>query len=128
MRKDTFIIEDLPKFIEQSRILVFDSFSENKDNVLNTDISKMTELELSELESILSQKECMLICKDFIREKVNKHTKETQILITEEQYLKMVEAFNTRMISNLLTNLVNKGLVDSAYDDTKNDFVFWLKK
>ena len=32
------------------------------------------------------------------------------------------------MISNILSGLVNKGLVDTAYDSQSNDFVFWVKE
>jgi len=128
MQKETFVIKDFDGFIQASRVLVFDSFSENKDKVLNTDISKLHETELSELDSILSQQECLLISKDFTRSQINKKTKEKRIIITESDYIAMIEAFNTRMISNMLNNLVSKGIIDSAYDDQKNDFVFWLKK
>jgi hypothetical protein len=31
------------------------------------------------------------------------------------------------MISNLLNTLVNKGLVETAFDEKSNDFVFWVK-
>jgi hypothetical protein len=32
------------------------------------------------------------------------------------------------MISNILNNLVNKGVLESAYDADLNDFVFWIKE
>ena len=31
------------------------------------------------------------------------------------------------MTSNILNGLVNKGIVETAYDDETNDFVFWIK-
>jgi hypothetical protein len=31
------------------------------------------------------------------------------------------------MVSNLLANLSRQGLVESAYDESLNDFVFWAK-
>jgi hypothetical protein len=31
------------------------------------------------------------------------------------------------MISNILNSLVNKGVLDSAYDSDQNDFIFWVK-
>jgi hypothetical protein len=31
------------------------------------------------------------------------------------------------MISNMLNNLVNKGVLDSGFDDESNDFIFWIK-
>jgi hypothetical protein len=32
------------------------------------------------------------------------------------------------MISNILNSLVNKGVLDSAYDSDQNDFIFWVKE
>ena len=34
---------------------------------------------------------------------------------------------NHRMTSNILNNLVNKGLVETGYDGNSNDFIFWIK-
>jgi len=34
---------------------------------------------------------------------------------------------NGRLVSNMLTSLVSKGLIESAYDEQINDFVFWIK-
>jgi hypothetical protein len=32
------------------------------------------------------------------------------------------------MISNILSKLVSEGLLDSAFDTEKNDFIFWVKE
>ena len=32
------------------------------------------------------------------------------------------------MVSNILNQLVNKGILESAYDEKSNDFIFWLKE
>jgi hypothetical protein len=31
------------------------------------------------------------------------------------------------MISNILNSLVNKGMIETAFDNKSNDFVFWIK-
>jgi hypothetical protein len=31
------------------------------------------------------------------------------------------------MVSNLLNNLVNKGVIETGFDSDSNDFVFWIK-
>jgi hypothetical protein len=41
--------------------------------------------------------------------------------------MEMIESFNSRMISNMLNHLVNRGLLETAYDADSNDFVFWIK-
>jgi hypothetical protein len=32
------------------------------------------------------------------------------------------------MVSNILNTLVNKGVLDSAFDTDQNDFIFWVKE
>ncbi|NBT08684.1 MAG: hypothetical protein EBS98_07780, partial [Chitinophagia bacterium] len=39
----------------------------------------------------------------------------------------ILEELNSRLVSNILNSLVNKGLIESAYDSDTNDFVFWVK-
>lgn len=125
--EDNYIIKDFDAFIEATRVLVFNTFSEQKNNVLDHNISNLHEKEVNELDSVLSQSECILIAEDFITKQTNKKTKEKRYIITDSNYMSMVEAFNSRMVSNILSNLVNKGIIDSAYDEDKNDFVFWIK-
>jgi hypothetical protein len=31
------------------------------------------------------------------------------------------------MVSNIISGLVQKGLVETAFDEEANDFVFWVK-
>jgi len=31
------------------------------------------------------------------------------------------------MVSNILQGLVQRGIVETAFDDESNDFVFWVK-
>ena len=128
MKNNRYIIQEFDAFIESTRVLVFNTFAENKNDTLSIEITNLHEQELSELNEILSQSECIAISKDYITYQTNKKTKEKRITITENDYMSMVEAFNSRMISNMLNRLVSKGIVDTAYDAEKNDFVFWLKK
>jgi hypothetical protein len=32
------------------------------------------------------------------------------------------------MVSNILTKLVSDGIIESAFDTEKNDFIFWVKE
>ena len=41
---------------------------------------------------------------------------------------KMIEHVNQRMVSNIIAKLVNGGLLESAFDDEKNEFIFWKKE
>jgi len=31
------------------------------------------------------------------------------------------------MVSNIINSLVKKGLIETAFDSEKNDFIFWVK-
>jgi hypothetical protein len=130
MANQTFIIDDLDKFIENTRVLIFQSFgSETKKDILDTeyDISLLQQEEREELDSVLSQAECILMSKDFIKEQKHKQNKKIRYLVSTNNYMKMIETFNSRMVSNMLNNLVNKGVLETAYDSDSDDFIFWTK-
>jgi hypothetical protein len=128
--KETFIVDDLNKLVEATRVLVFDNFgktnkeSEDDLSFLLTDLGSD---EIDELNDVLTQEECLIIANDFVRPQINKKTKEIRYIITNLKFMEMVESFNSRMISNLLNNLVNKGILETAYDEKCNDFIFWMK-
>lgn len=129
--EDWFVIKDLEKFIESSRVLVFQNFGQtNKESPdeLSIAMDDLTEDENTELENVLSQEECMIIAKTYIKTQKHKKTHRPRFIISETSYVAMIEAFNSRMVSNMLNHLVNKGILETAYDDKCNDFVFWLKE
>lgn len=125
-----FIIDDLEKFIESSRVLIFDSFGKeepkNQDD-LHLLMSDLSADEVKEMNHVLTQEECLSIAKSFIRAEKNKRTNAIRYIISTKQYMEMLESFNSRMVSNLLNNLVNQGILDTAYDTETNDFIFWVK-
>ena len=124
-----FEIVDLDKFIESSRVLVFDNFGKTEDSqMVIFDIEQLKKSEKEELNTILTQEECMVIAKDFLKLKRHKKTQQTIHVITTSNYFKMMESFNDRLVSNLLNSLVNKGYLESAFDPEYNDFVFWIKE
>lgn len=133
MNKEWFIIKDLKEFVDSSRRLVFQSFGKNLtkedqntiDNMLD-DINNMSIEDESEMNIVLSYDEALAIVQPFLKEQFNKKTKKNRFLTNEFIYLDIVNALNDRMVSNILNSLVNKGLVETAYDDKSNDFVFWV--
>lgn len=125
-----FVIDDIEKFIESSRVLVFDSFgNENKESVdeLALFLSDLKESEIQELDKTLSQSECLAISKNYLKKQYNKSDKTERYVISTKKYMEFIEAINSRLISNLLTHLVNRGYIESAYDNEANDFIFWIK-
>lgn len=125
-----FIIDDLEQFIESSRVLIFDNFGKKEQtnlDELSLILADLPDDEIEELNQVLSQSECMNIAMQFIKKEQHRKTKHIRYIISTKQYMNMLESFNSRMVSNLLRDLVNKGVLDSAYDSESNDFIFWVK-
>lgn len=131
MPNEIFIVDDVSKFIESTRVLVFNTFGKtNQDqfDVLSFLISELSEEEIDELNKTLTQSECETIAKQYLTKQINKKTKQIRYTISTKKYMKMIESFNNRMISNMLHNMVNKGILETAYDAQENDFIFWVKE
>lgn len=133
MNTNWFIIKDLKEFVDSSRRLVFqnfgkDSTKENEiDNMLD-DIANMSSEDKSEMDTVLSYDEALIIVQPFLRKQFNKKTKANRFLVSESLYIDIIASLNDRMVSNILNSLVNKGLIETAYDTESNDFVFWCAK
>lgn len=123
---DWFVIKDLDGFINSTRRLVFNSYGENTKNTDDL-IGELSSNDTAELDKILSYSESSSIIKSIARIQKNKRTKQTRLLINDLQFEKIVLALNDRMTSNILNSLVNRGIVETAYDEEKDDFVFWIK-
>jgi hypothetical protein len=127
---DMFVIKDLDHFIDSTRKLVFNSFG--KQDASNQSInqmlySDMSESDINEMDRVLSISETEIIIKNRLKKQKNKTTGEHRYILTESQFCDIVEDLNSRMVSNLLSELAAKGMIESAYDSELNDFVFWIK-
>lgn len=126
--KDQYIITDLDAFTLSARKLIYNGFGkgmvENQDEFtkLITDISQEA---LEELNQILSQKEAVIIVKQLIIEQKHKTKNKIRYLLNDKIFEEIIEALNSRFVSNMLSNLASKGLIESAYDPEINDFIFW---
>jgi regulator of PEP synthase PpsR (kinase-PPPase family) len=124
-------IKDLEEFTENARRLVFSSFGkaveETPDDFTDM-ITKLSGEEETEMNQVLSQQESMLIVESLTRKQTNKTTKQIRYIVNEKMFTDILEALNARLVSNILSNLNKRGLIESAYDDTLNDFVFWVKE
>jgi hypothetical protein len=126
-----FFINDFDDFVDHSRSLVFKFFGEvNKiaDDSMTASLYEMTTKETEEMNETLTHDESAIIIKNHARKQVNKKTKEIRYCLTDELLQSIIEDLNNRMISNILNSLVNKGVLDSAYDSDQNDFIFWVKE
>lgn len=118
-----YIVEDLDGFVDSARFLVFNSFGsdDDTDTDLEKEMYKVNPKEEEECEQVLSHEEAKTIVKGLIKTRKNKY------VLSEKIFKSIVEALNERMTSNILNGLVNKGLIESAFDSEANDFVFWIK-
>jgi uncharacterized membrane protein YgaE (UPF0421/DUF939 family) len=126
-----FIIDDVDQFIESTRVLVFNAFGKTEETQLDElsfVITSLDKHEIDELNKTLTQEECSIISKDYIKTETNKKTKKVRFVISTEKYMAMIESFNSRMVSNMLNHLTNIGVLESAYDSKSNDFIFWVKE
>lgn len=132
MDTDWYVINSLPKFVNTVRAFVFNSFGKQpKDqgqDVLDEVYADIKPEEQEEFDNVLSHEESMLIVQNLVRKQVNRKTNKERYAMNDAIFLAIIESLNDRMISNMLNNLVNKGLLETAFDSESNDFVFWIKK
>lgn len=124
-------IKDLDEFTESARRVVFGGFGksveETKDDFTDM-LEQLSSDEENEMNIILSQQESMLIVESIVKKQINKKTQHIRYVITEKIFEEVLEALNARLVSNILSNLIKKDLIESAYDDKIDDFVFWVKE
>jgi hypothetical protein len=125
MNNEWFVIKNLDSFILSTRTLLYNNFGKDGTGDILKEIS---DTEREEFDTILTQEESLLIAKPLLKKQTNKTTKETRYLVTDDIYMEIIEKMNDRMVSNILNSLVNKGFIETAYDDTCDDFVFWIKE
>lgn len=132
--RDDFIeVVNLDKLVEFSRQLIFYNFAIEDDDDETDDefIAKVKNIkkeDKEELDRLLPFQESKLIFKSSLRKQVNRKTKKVRYVIRESDYDEVLVELNSRMVSNIIRSLVKKGLVEAAFDDDKNDFVFWVSK
>jgi hypothetical protein len=90
-------------------------------------ITDITPEDLEEMNQILTQQESLIIVKNLAKEQKHKITNESRYLIDEKIFSQIIEEMNGRLVSNMLSSLASKGMIESAYDNDINDFVFWIK-
>lgn len=128
MNNEWFIIKDLDGLINSARALIFNNFGK-KESIDDPDIASLSVPlhDQEELDKILSFEESKIIITNLAKKQKNKKSLSVRYLIDDEIFEKIVYSLNDRMVSNILNGLVNKGMVETAYDNEIDDFVFWVK-
>lgn len=126
--KDWFVIKDIEEFANKARVVVYSNFGTwNTESELDELIDNVPQEEQDDLDKVLSQQESLMIIKGIARKQTNKTTQETRYIINDKLFADIIQDLNARMVSNILSSLVSKGLVETSYDTESNDFVFWVK-
>jgi predicted transcriptional regulator len=128
MNNRWYEIKDVEGFVKSTRILVFNNFGKNKtDDPIDMLIDNVKPEEQDEFDQVLSQSESLAIAFNILRKQTNDITKKTRYLISDNKFMELVQLLSDRMVSNILNSLVNKGILDTAFDNESQDFVFWIK-
>jgi hypothetical protein len=126
-----FFINNFDEFVDHSRSLVFKFFGEVNeiaDDSMTASLYEMSKKETEEMDQTLTHDEAAAIIKNYTKKQVNRKTKQTRYCLTDKILQSIIEDLNSRMISNILNVLVSKGVLESAFDTDKNDFIFWVKE
>ena len=122
-----YVIKDIDKFVDETRRIVFGAFGQPPEqDEIDDFISELSDTDMEELDKTLSHEECMAILNDKIIPR--KTRKGLKYIISEQQFEEIIEDFNSRLVSNLLNELVSKGLIETGWSDEENDFIFWLSE
>jgi Mg/Co/Ni transporter MgtE len=130
MGKQNYIIDNIEEFTNSARKLVFNGFNKSMGDdpdEFTKLITDITPEDLEEMNQILTQQESLIIVKNLAKEQKHKITNESRYLIDEKIFSQIIEEMNGRLVSNMLSSLASKGMIESAYDNDINDFVFWIK-
>lgn len=122
-----FQINDLIDFTNKARAVVYNNFGKWETPSFDAGKDVVTDINMREFDSIIPYEESLIIVKQNIKKQRNKKSKRIRYILNEELFMKIVHDLNTRMVSNVIGSLVNKGLVESGFDSEANDFIFWIK-
>ena len=130
MKSEWYRINDLKIFIKHTRFMVFETFGDSNDRANDDFTELMSNQKLKdkkEMERLLPAKETIQIITAGIKKRLSKDG-EIEFTVTNKAFKKILEELNARMVSNILAKLSSEGLIETAFDSEKNDFVFWVKE
>lgn len=131
-----YLIKDFNFFVKETKKVAVENFKtfveekdvkEEYDEVTNKitnefiEISSKADLSLEEINNeIISDHECEVLMYPMIEHK------EGKMIVSEGMYFDILKCIHTRIISNTLAILASKGIIESAFDEELDDFVFWI--
>lgn len=132
MKTEWLEISDQNKLIEWSRRFVYATFGCNDDEKFDIEeimkeMDALNDEHIQEMDRIIPLIDTKNIMAQFVKKRRNKTTGRIGLFIKENDYQIFLTELNHRMVSNTVSGLVAKGLLESAFDNDKNEFVFWVK-
>lgn len=129
-------VSDVSAFAEYIRNLVYVNFKEDElneeqlkqeewEHTLTEELKNLSQDEMEEMENVLDKNECASIIKEDCKKIRNKRTQEVKYIMNDTILYDMIDHVNQRMISNIISKLVKQGLLETAFDTEKNEFIFW---
>ena len=125
---DWYVITDLSDFTDKARAIVYNNYGswDNESDVEDL-MDDVAETEREDFDKMLSHQECLVIVKENIKTERNKKNRKVRYILNDEIFVEIITKLNDRLTSNIMSSLVQKGLVETAFDEEENDFVFWIK-
>lgn len=125
--EEWFVVNNIDEFIESARTLVYNNFGDwdkNENDIVESMSLKPNDEE--EFNELLTTEESSVIVKNTLKKQRNKNTNDIRYLVSDSLFYDILQQLNDRMVSNTIGSLVQKGLIESAYDSELDDFVFWV--
>jgi hypothetical protein len=123
-----YIIDNLSEFTDKARAIVFNNFGQwNDTSEVDDLIGTVHATDQKELDQLLTHQESLIIVKQFSKKQTHKKNNKVRYLLNSNLFYDIIFNLNARMTSNIINNLVQKGLVETAFDNEANDFIFWVK-
>jgi hypothetical protein len=128
--EEWFAVKDVDGLVTSARTIVYNNFGdwESKDEQDIVDSMVIKPDHKDEFDQLLTQEESTVIVQSLLKKQRNKTTKEIRYVISDSLFYDILQQLNDRLVSNTIASLVQKGLVESAYDGEIDDFIFWVKK
>lgn len=131
MKDEWMEIVNVDKLTDFTRKVIFHNFDNQNNSLTDTEffekVKRIKTEDSEEMERLLPFNEVKTILTGFIKKRKNKKTQEIKLFMRETDYDQILLEFNQRMVSNIVQSLVKKGVLETAFDNEKNDFIFWVK-
>jgi len=119
-------ITDIDEFVKSLRSIILENFYEEEDKKKSTsEFDSLMKSKRKKIEEKLTIQEAENIIRPMLKTVVN-NIGEIEHTISHKGFKKMLDELNKRVISNILIELSAEGLIESGFDEEKNDFIFWI--